>query len=442
MADTIYAPSTLIGRSGVSVVRISGPDTNATLSALLGGRPVPPPRRASLRPLSSPEDGSLLDRAVVLWLPGPDSFTGEDMAELHLHGGRAVAQAVLGALGRLPGLRLAEPGEFARRAFEAGRLDLTEVEAIADLVAAETDAQRRQALRQMEGALGALVEGWRERLIGVLAQVEAVLDFPEEGLPPELEARIAAETAVLRAEIARELDDKHRGERLRAGYSVAILGAPNVGKSSLLNWLARREAAIVSTVAGTTRDVIEVDLDLNGYPVAVADTAGLRDSDDPVEAEGIRRARARAQAADLKLVLFEAPAPPDPASLALLDDRAVPVVTKTDLAPSGPHPSVPAGGLAISIATGAGLDRLLQLLEGRVQDSLAAAADAPALTRARHREALDEARAELAEANRQPELELRAENLRLAARALGRVTGRIEVEEVLDRLFREFCIGK
>jgi tRNA modification GTPase len=440
--ETIYAPATLVGRSGLTVFRVSGPQTRRAMETLLGGAALPPPRRASLRRLVNPRDEAILDQAIVLWLPGPASFTGEDMAELHLHGGRAVAQAVLGALARLPGLRLAEPGEFARRAFDAGRLDLTAVEAIADLVSAETEAQRRQALRQMEGALGTLVEGWRERLIGVLAQVEAVLDFPEEGLPDALEGEIAREIPALQAEIGRELDDHRRGERLRAGYSVAILGAPNVGKSSLLNWLARREAAIVSTVAGTTRDVIEVDLDLGGYPVAVADTAGLRDSDDPVESEGIRRARARAAAADLKLVLFEASAPPDPASLALLDDRAVPIATKADLAPSGPHRSIPSAVLAVSVATGVGLDRLLQLLEEKVRDSLAPAADAPALTRARHRQALEEARAELAEAIRQPELELRAENLRLAARALGRVTGRIEVEEVLDRLFREFCIGK
>jgi tRNA modification GTPase len=442
MAETIYAPSTLIGKSGVTVVRISGPESRAALHAILDGAELPAPRRASLRRLVSPNDGALLDRAIVLWLPAPASFTGEDMAELHLHGGRAVAHAVLAALARVPGLRLAEPGEFARRAFEAGRLDLTEVEAIADLVAAETEAQRRQALRQMEGALGALVETWRERLIALLAQVEAVLDFPEEGLPPELESRIAAATAELRSEIGCELDDNRRGERLRAGYSVAILGAPNVGKSSLLNWLARREAAIVATTAGTTRDVIEVDLDLGGYPVALADTAGLRDSDDPVESEGIRRARARAEAADLKLVLFDASAPPDAASLTLLDERTIAVANKSDLARSGPHAKLPADALPVSVATGAGLDRLLALLEERVRDSLAPAADAPALTRARHRSALKEARAELAEAARQPELELRAENLRLAARALGRVTGRIEVEEVLDRLFREFCIGK
>jgi tRNA modification GTPase len=442
MNETIYAPATLVGRSGLTVLRVSGPGTRPALEALLGGAALPAPRRAGLRRLADPCDKAPLDQAIVLWMPAPASFTGEDMAELHLHGGRAVAQAVMGALARLPGTRLAEPGEFARRAFDAGRLDLTELEAIADLVAAETEAQRRQALRQLDGALGARVESWRERLIGLLAQTEALLDFPEEGLPPALEREITGSLAALRTDIARELDDQRRGERLRAGFSVAILGAPNVGKSSLLNWLAKRQAAIVSTIAGTTRDVIEVDLDLGGYPVALADTAGLRDSDDPVESEGIRRARARAEAADLKLVLFDAAAAPDPASLALVDKRAIAIASKSDLAPAGLHAGMPAGALPISVRTGAGLDRLLAILEERVRDSLAPTVDAPLLTRARHREALEAAFAELSQAERQPELELMAENLRLAARALGRVSGRIEVEEVLDRLFREFCIGK
>ena len=441
MTDTIYAPSTLVGRSGVTVLRLSGPRCREALGALLGGAAPPPPRRASLRKLLT-RDGAPLDRALVLWFPAPASFTGEDMAELHLHGGRAVAQAALAALSALPGLRLAEPGEFARRAFEAGRLDLTEVEGIADLVAAETEAQRRQALRQMEGGLGALVEGWRERLVAVLAQIEALIDFPEEGLPPELERMLVQGIEALRAEIALQLADNRRGERLRAGFSVAILGAPNVGKSSLLNWLAQREAAIVSTVAGTTRDVIEVDLELGGYPVALADTAGLRDSDDPVEGEGIRRAKARAAAADLKLILFDAAAPPDPASLALFDERAIALANKSDLALTGLHPELPREALPVSVATGAGLERMLSILEERVREGLAPVEGAPALTRARHRQALEACVKELSEALEQGAPELRAENLRLAARALGRVAGRVEVEEVLDRLFGEFCIGK
>jgi tRNA modification GTPase len=441
MIDTIYAPSTLVGRSGVTVLRLSGPASGAALAALMGGAALPPPRRASLRRLVA-QDGAPLDRALVLWFPAPASFTGEDMAELHLHGGRAVAQAALSALSAIPGLRLAEPGEFARRAFDSGRLGLTEVEGIADLVAAETEAQRRQALRQMEGGLGALVEEWRGRLIGVLAEIEALIDFPEEGLPPELERRLVQGIESLRAEIARHLADGRRGERLRAGYSVAILGAPNVGKSSLLNWLAKREAAIVSTVAGTTRDVIEVDLDLGGYPVALADTAGLRDSSDPVEGEGIRRAKARAAAADLKLVLFDASMPPDPESLALLDERSIVLATKCDLARQGAHPELPASALPVSVRTAAGLDRLLEALGERVRDGLAPAEGAPVVTRARHREALEGCVEELTQALAQDAPELRAENLRLAARALGRVGGRVEVEEVLDRLFREFCIGK
>src|SRR5438093_8166179 len=225
MADTICAPSTLVGRAGVTVVRLSGPQAGAALSALLGRSPLPPPRRASLRRLVNPKDGVPLDQGLVLWFPAPASFTGEDIAELHLHGGRAVAQGVVSALGGVPGLRLAEPGEFARRAFEAGRIDLTEVEGIADLVAAETEAQRRQALRQMEGALGGLVEAWREQLVGLLARLEALLDFPEEGLPPALEREIARGSEALAAEIARYLGDDRRGERLRNGFSVAILGA-------------------------------------------------------------------------------------------------------------------------------------------------------------------------------------------------------------------------
>lgn len=442
MSDTIYAPSTLVGRSGVTVLRVSGSRAGEALSALLAHTPLPPPRRASLRRLVSPSDGSPLDRGLVLWFPAPASFTGEDMVELHLHGGRAVSQAVLTALGKLPGLRLAEPGEFARRAFEAGRIDLTEVEGIADLVDAETEAQRRQALRQMEGALGGLAETWREQLVGLLARIEALLDFPEEGLPSELERELASGIKALATEIQDHWSDDRRGERLRAGFSVAILGAPNVGKSSLLNWLARRDAAIVSTTAGTTRDVIEVDLDLGGYPVAVADTAGLRDSDDPIEGEGIRRAKARAASADLKLVMFDASAEPEAASLSLLDERSIAVANKIDLAKCGPNRRLPPGSLPISVVTGAGLDRLLATVEERVREGFAPAEAAPVITRARHREALEMALRELREAHTQRELELMAENLRLAARALGRIGGRIDVEDVLDRLFREFCIGK
>lgn len=445
---TIFAPATAAGRAGVAVVRISGPQAGAALERLTG-KPLPPPRRATRARLRAPRDGQVLDDGLVLWFPGPASFTGEDVAELQVHGGRAVLTAILEALGSLPGLRLAEPGEFTRRAFDHGKLDLTAAEGLADLVDAETEAQRRQALRQLEGALAALYEGWREGLLRVLAHAEAEIDFPDEGLPEGLAAAIGPEIQALAGEIDRHLDDARRGERLRDGFAIAILGPPNAGKSSLLNWLAGRDAAIVAATAGTTRDVIEVRLDLAGFPVLVADTAGLRDlaapeGADAVEQEGIRRALARAEAADLKLVVLDATAGPEvaPEIAALIDAEAVVVVNKTDLAPApaglaigGTHP------YPISVRAGTGLDPLLAELGKRVAAGLDPGA-APALTRARHRAALQECRESLDRALAAGLPELAAEDLRLAARALGRITGRVGVEEILDRLFAEFCIGK
>jgi len=366
------------------------------------------------------------------------------MAEFHLHGGRAVVAAALEALAAVPGLQPAAPGAFTRQAFDNGKLDLTAAEAIADLVEAETAAQRRQALRQMDGALAKLYEAWRERLLALLAWLEAAIDFPEEDLPAGLIAESAAAIDRLRTEIETHLGDR-RGERLRDGLSIALLGAPNAGKSSLLNHLAGRPAAIVSARAGTTRDVIEVHLDIAGYPVVLADTAGLRDVTDEIEAEGVRRARARAEAADLKLVLFDGAVWPaiDPASAALIDENTIVLVSKADLDPAiSEEPSI-AGrpGLAISIMTGQGTNRLLADLEAEVTRRMSLS-EAPALTRLRHREALGESLACLARAQAATLPELRAEDLRLAARALGRITGRVDVEEILDRIFREFCIGK
>ncbi len=347
--DTIFAPATAAGRAGVAVIRISGPDAGATLRAVTG-RPLPAPRHATRARMTDPDTGVTLDEGLVLWFPAPHSFTGEDVAELHVHGSRAVLAALTAALAARPGLRLAEPGEFTRRAFHEGKLDLAEVEGLADLIAAETEAQRRQALRQLEGELGRLTERWRARLLRALAHAEAEIDFPDEDLPGGLIAALGPDLTALADEIDATLADQRRGERLRAGLSLAIIGPPNAGKSSLLNWLARREAAIVSATAGTTRDVIELQLDLGGYPVVVADTAGLRDlsaaaGDDPhaaIEREGIARARARAAAADLKLLVLDASAVPDPAVLALIDRDTVVVLNKSDLvsehrAPP-PHP--------------------------------------------------------------------------------------------------------
>lgn len=444
--QTIFALSTAPGRAGIAVLRLSGPSAGAALRSLTG-QALPPPRKAVLRRFRDPSGGETIDSGLALWLPGPASFSGEDMAELQIHGGRAVPAAMIEALGRLPGLRPAEPGEFSRRAFEHGKLDLTAVEAIADLVNAETAAQRRQALRQLSGALGHLYEAWRGRLLRVQATLEATIDFPED-VPDSTIRSIAHELLGLGSEISQHLDDGRRGERLREGFSVAVVGAPNVGKSSLLNWLVRREAAIVSATAGTTRDVIEVHLDLAGYPLILADTAGLRESSDEIEAEGVRRALARAAAADLCLVVLDATRWPeiDAAVAAEISNGAVVVLNKIDLAP---QPERVALGeisvLPVSVKSGAGLDRLLELLTDKVAEGMAVES-LPALTRERHRQALVECRDCLqrailaASAGGTPELA--AEDVRLAARALGRVTGKVDVEDMLDVLFREFCIGK
>ncbi len=441
-SDTIFALSSAPGRAGVAVVRLSGPAAGEALRRL-AGEPLPPPRRASVRALSDPVSGEMLDRALVFWFPELHSYTGECVAELHLHGGRGVLTAVLGVLGRLPGLRLAEPGEFTRRAFERGNLDLTAAEGLADLIAADTEAQRRQALRQLEGELGRLYESWRLRLVAALARFEAAIDFPEEGLPKDLMAQVNHDVLGVGGEITQHLDDHRRGERLRDGVCVAILGPPNVGKSSLLNLLARRDAAIVSSVAGTTRDVIEVQLDLGGYPVILADTAGLRAARDEIEAEGVRRALARAAAADLKIALFDATRWPehDHNMLSIIDDDTIPIVNKSDIGDLPAEPKI-AGRptLAISALTGAGLEEMLERLVAAVAER--AGSEGPTLTRARHRQALTECAEALARSRRAPLPELVAEDLRLAVRALGRVTGRVDVEDVLDAIFREFCIGK
>ncbi len=415
---------------------MSGPLTGPTLAALVGG--LPPPRRARRARIGDPGSGAAIDDGIALWFPAPRSVTGEDVAELHVHGSRAVVAAMIEVL-RGMGLRLAEPGEFTRRAFLNDKLDLVQAEAIADLTAAETEAQRRQALRQLDGELGALYRGWSARLLRVLAHLEAAIDFPDEDLPPSIEAEVVDETATLAAEIGAHLADGRRGERLRDGITIAIVGPPNAGKSSLLNRLAQREAAITSPIAGTTRDVIEVAIDLAGYPVVLADTAGLRESIDLVEQEGLRRALARAEAAELRLFVFDARQPGDAAGAAAWPGSdTLLVANKIDL---GDHPTLPPGALAVSALSGAGLDVLIAALARRM------AADydtvAPLLTRARHRAALEEARDALHRVLAAPPLpELKAEDLRLAWRNLGRITGSVDVEDLLEVIFADFCIGK
>lgn len=442
MTDTIYALASGPGRAGVAVVRVSGPLAGPALDALAGAAR-PEPRRAALRSIGDGGGGEI-DRGLVLWFPGPASFTGEDCAEFHVHGGPAVVEALARALSAA-GLRPAEAGEFTRRAFANGKMDLTEAEGLADLIDAETEGQRAQALAQMTGALRGVYEDWREQLISVLAALEGEIDFPDEDdVPDQLSSTAAAPLSSLAGSLSRHLDDERRGERVREGFVIALIGAPNAGKSSLLNRLARRDAAIVTAIPGTTRDVVEVRLVLAGFAVILADTAGLREAADEVEAEGVRRALARAEDADLRLALVDVSRETFTADLAakLRPGDAV-IWNKTDLA--HPAASVPDGLVAfeLSAATGDGVDALEAWLSAAVTERLSAR-EAPALSRARHRDGVSRALAHLESAQLRlgDAPELAASDVHLALRALESLTGRIDVEDVLDRVFSQFCIGK
>ena len=441
--DTIYALSSGAGAAGVAVVRLSGPAADAVL-ADLGASDLPPPRRAALRTLVS-VGGDTIDRALVLRFPGPTSFTGDDVVELHVHGGRAVLDTLCEAIAATGRARHAEPGEFTRRAFENGKLDLTAAEGLSDLVAAQTDAQRRLALRQYDGSLANLYEGWRARLVDLMGHAEAEIDFSDEELPDGLKSRTDTRIGELRGEIAAHLDDATRGEQIRDGFPVAIVGAPNVGKSSIINMLTDRDVAIVSDIAGTTRDVIEVRLDLGGYAVTISDTAGIRAAGDRIEAEGVRRAEARAAEAALTLVVLDATSDGIPDRIGpLIAENAIVVRNKIDLLDGAPaRDPLPAGvpSVDVSAVTGEGFDRLMYLLRDETGSRLDGREGALP-TRRRHRDALDEAVAALSHAGDAAYPELAAEDVRVALRALGRITGRVDIDEVLDTVFRDFCIGK
>lgn len=457
--DTIVALATGAGRAGVAMIRLSGPAAGATLSALTA-RDLPKPRMATREAFCDPRTGVSLDDGLALWFPGPHSFTGEDVVELHIHGGPAVIAAVVDAALSQPGVRPAEPGEYTRRAFENGKLDLAEAEGLADLVDAETEGQRRQALRQRRGALSAVYEGWRGRLIEAAALIEAEIDFPDEDLPGALAQRAGPILQALADDMGQHLNDAHRGERIRDGFRIAIIGPPNAGKSSLLNALAQREAAIVSEIPGTTRDVVEVRLVLAGFPVWIADTAGLREAADAIEAEGVRRALARAQDADLRLAVADIREPIPEALLNALEPHDIVVRSKSDKAsgatamhaPLGQYPGDPARVaerwqnwrlIEVAAPLGHGLDILQAQIEARVTEALGRE-EAPVLTRARHRRLVEEARAALSRAIPALDVgpELAAEDVRVAADQIGRLTGRIDVEDLLGEIFSSFCIGK
>lgn len=439
-SETIFAAATGGMPTAVAIVRISGPRSRFAVETIAGSCPAA--RRASYRPLRDPVEGTVIDRGLVLWFPGPDSFTGEDSAEFQVHGGRAVVDAVLAALSAIEGLRLAGPGEFTYRAFLNGRMDLTAVEGLADLIAAETEVQRRQALRQSDGMLGRVYRDWREVLIGLQARVEAVLDFAEEEDVADVDlVPVWARIDKLADAIRDHLEGARRGQAIRKGISVALMGVPNAGKSSLLNALARRDAAIVSQEAGTTRDVVTVAMNLGGYLFNFSDTAGLRAVESAVEAEGVRRAMARGGEADLVLWLSPADRPATTAPAEIGGATVVwPVRSKSDLGAGSASAPV---DRSISVVSGAGLAELELALVGFAQGHCGSGVEDLA-SRTRHREALQGAVEALAEARRDDHapLEVRAEHLRRAADALGRLTGRIDVEDLLDRIFAEFCVGK
>lgn len=471
--STIYAPITGSSQAAVAIIRVSGPDAFLSLN-ILCNKPAPLVP-LQLNALYDPESGKKIDTALILTFSSPASFTGEDVVEYHIHGGRAVMRALLTALSGIDGHRMADPGEFTRRAFENGKMDLTSAEAVHDLVTAETEAQHEQALAQIDGRLARLYEDWRADLIKTAAYIEATIDFSEEELPfDKIKQKISPSLAKIYHEIEAHLNDARRGERLREGIKIAVIGAPNSGKSSLVNLLANKEVSIISSIAGTTRDLIETHLNLGGYPAIIIDTAGLRPADlgnsaqDAIEGEGIRRALKASTEADLRLLLFDYTQLPDlhKDTVSLVQKNSVLVINKCDLAKpdcagreSGLGCPIPQeiAGLPVnqvSVLSGAGIPALLTSLKNAIEELIGINnTNNITPTRARHRESLEQALAAIAGTDILPSQEQRhpgaepppeiiAEHLRLAAHSLGRITGRVDVEDMLDVIFRDFCIGK
>lgn len=452
---TVFAQATPPGISGVAVIRISGPAARNIFGPMI--KTPPQPRVAQLVKLCASDGHTVIDQALSIYFPAPNSFTGEEVVELQTHGGRAVIQAVLAELSALPGFRLAEAGEFTRRAFANHKLDLTQIEGLADLLHAQTEAQRKQAMAQLSGVLGVQYRTWADELTHILAHYEAYLDFPDEPIPPDIETGLVSRITHLQQLLQAHINDNARGERLRDGLQIAIIGPPNAGKSSLLNALAQREAAIVSATAGTTRDVIRVDLDLGGYPVTLSDTAGLRESVDAIEIEGMKRTAQTAHQADFCILVFDTTDPAATNDTLWQQYRALPhivVWNKADLVESGEgkmergfDSPPPLGGgweganLILSTKTGYNLAVLLGILTDQAKQMLGLSEGA-VITRLRHRTAIMAAEAAITRSVVASLPELRAEDLRLARRELGRIVGDVDVEDLLDVIFRDFCIGK
>jgi tRNA modification GTPase len=448
-ADTVFAQATPPGKSGVAVIRLSGPAVKAALKAV-GFVGEPQARYAHYHAFRHGEE--LIDQGLILYFPTPHSFTGEDVAEFQLHGGVAILRRMLSLLSTLPGLRLAEPGEFARRAFLNGKMDLTAAEGLVDLIDAETEAQRHQAMQLVRGESAQFYQRLREQIIRPLAFLEAYIDFPDEEIPPSAQSEIDATVDALRTEMDALLAESRFAERLREGFTVVLLGAPNAGKSSLLNALARRDVAIVSDMAGTTRDSLEVHLDIDGLPVVMIDTAGLREATDAIESEGIRRSLERAEHADLKCFCLAPGDVPSSIAIAQMDAQTILVHTKSDIADSlkdktgvlgngGLHQ--PIAEVALSVQSGNGVDSLLHEIKAALEDKMPKASSR-AITHQRHRHHVARASECLRQYrdNAMAPIEIRCEYLRLAAVECARITGHIDVEDLLDVIFSSFCIGK
>ena len=442
---TIYALSTGTGISGIAIIRVSGPDTKEVIKKLTNSA-LPKPRQATKRKFNKINTNEVIDEGILLWFPAPESYTGEDMAEIHVHGSRAVIEATQASISSIENCRLAEPGEFTKIAFQNGKINLLKAESVSDLISSETEIQRQQAIKIMSGKSSERFNLIREKLLKVLSNVEAKIDFPEDDLPKDVVKNIKIESKNIRDEIQKILNDQKVGERIREGFKVAIIGPPNVGKSSLLNYLSKRDVAIVSEIAGTTRDVIEVHLNIDGYPVIMSDTAGIRDSKDEIEEKGVKLAFKRAQDADLNIILLE-PKSTDFTSFLndLTDEKEIIVVNKSDLVTEKLDDKIKKyNPIIISIKNEKNLDKLISSIKESLKNKFITSEDI-LITRARHRENLEQCLKHLKnfeEKNEQKDFDKAAEDLRLATRHLGVIVGKVDVEEILGSIFSDFCIGK